>query len=251
MDSTTAAWIIASGLATAVGAPFLLLLRRPHQKLLDTLVGFTGGIMLAATIFSLLLPALDRGSLVEVVLGLVTGFILLAVFDATLPHLHHLRRNPRDHRLVRVDGERRQAVLMLSAMTIHNIPEGLAVGVAFAAGGSELGIPVAVAIGLQNIPEGFAAGAPLMAKARHPMIPVLAAAATGLVEPVAGFIGFAAVSVAGPLLAPALAFAAGAMLYVIVDELIPDSHSHGNEQLASAGLFVGFVVMLVLDVALG
>jgi zinc transporter, ZIP family len=250
MDLETAAWLVAPGLATGIGAVFLLLLRRPHQRLLDALVGFTGGIMLAAMVFSLLMPALDRGSLADVVIGFAVGFVVLAGVDAVIPHLHHLRDDARDAQRVREGGPTRQAVLMLSAMTIHNVPEGLAVGVAFGAGGMELGIPIAIAIGVQNVPEGFAAGAPLMATADRVRVPVLAAAATGLVEPVAAFVGYAAVASSTLLLPGALAFAAGAMLYVVVDELVPDSHAHGNEQLASLGMLVGFVVMLVLDVAL-
>jgi ZIP family zinc transporter len=136
-------------------------------------------------------------------------------------------------------------------MTIHNVPEGLAVGVAFAAGGPDLGIPIALAIGIQNVPEGFASAAPLLEAGYRRRTAARFGALTGTVEPPAALAAYAAFELAGGLLAVGLAFAAGAMLYVIVDELIPESHGSGNEREASLALLVGFALMLALDNAFG
>lgn len=248
LTSTELAWMIAPGLATAIGGLFLLVARRPSERALDTLLGFTAGIMLAATFFSLLVPSLERGSLGTVVLGFILGAFVVGLVDYSLPHAHLRfveRRRGRE-----LSPDRHRAGLLLGALTIHNVPEGMAVGVAFAAGGTELGIPIALAIGIQNIPEGFAAAAPLIPAGDSPRRAAVIAAVTGLVEPPAALIAFAAVGAAAALLPGALAFAAGAMLYVIVDELIPESHQRGNERLATAGLVAGFVLMMALDNAL-
>lgn len=245
MDGGTAAWIFAAGLATGVGGLGLFLLPRPSNRLLDTLLGFTAGIMLAASVFSLLVPALDLGGAAEVVAGFGAGAAVIAVLDGLVPHMH-LRfveegRGPGAHR----------TTLLLLAMTIHNVPEGMAVGVAFAAGGADLGVPIAIAIGIQNVPEGFAAVAPLAAGGVTRGRAFAIALATGAVEPPAAFAAFAAVDYAGALLPAGLGFAAGAMVYVVVDELIPESHSHGFERAASLALLAGFALMLVLDNAFG
>lgn len=243
MDSGTLAWIFAAGLATGVGGLWLLAFPRPSERLLDALLGFTAGVMLAATAFSLLVPALDEGTLAEVVAGFVAGGAVLLVLDAVLPHVH-VRFAERGHS----DGRAWQrSVLLLSALTIHNIPEGVAVGAAFAAGGADLGVPLALAIGLQNVPEGFAAAAPLLGMGRSRRAVVGFAFATGAVEPPSALAAFAAFGVASVLLPVGLAFAGGAMLYVVVDELVPESHARGNERIASAALLVGFTLMLALD----
>jgi ZIP family zinc transporter len=171
----------------------------------------------------------------------------LLALDVVVPHVH-LRYFEKGHTDV-VAG--RRAVLLLSALTIHNVPEGMAVGVAFAAGGPELGIPIALAIGIQNVPEGFAAAAPLLAAGTPRREAIGVAALTGAVEPPAALIAFAAFSVAAVLLPFGLAFAAGAMLYVVVDELVPESHARGNERAASVALLLGFALMLGLDNAFG
>lgn len=245
MEPETLAWILAAGLATGVGALALLVVRDPSERLLDGLLGFTAGVMLAATAFSLLVPALDLGTVGEVVAGFAVGGAVLFGLDRLVPHVHARFAEP-GHTL---DPQRRQAGLLLSALTIHNIPEGLAVGVAFAAGGSDLGVPIALAIGIQNIPEGFAAGAPLVRENRY--LAAGLAAATGLVEPPAALIAYAAFEVAGSLLPLGLGFAAGAMLYVIVDELVPESHLRGHDRLASGALLAGFALMMTLDNAFG
>ena len=246
MDLETLVWIVAAGAATSVGGLWLLVVPRPSDFMLDVLLGFTAGVMLAATSFSLLVPALEAGTVLEVLAAFALGGLALLGLDALVPHVH-VRFAERG----REDRTQRRALLLLSALTIHNVPEGLAVGVAFAAGGPELGVPIALAIGIQNIPEGFAAAAPLLAGGTSKRSAVAIAAATGAVEPPSALAAFAAFSLAETLLPAGLAFAAGAMLYVVVDELIPESHSQGNERAASVALLVGFGLMLALDNAFG
>jgi ZIP family zinc transporter len=247
LSTEAVVWILAAGAATGAGGLWLLVMPRPSDLLLDVLLGFTAGVMLAATAFSLLVPALERGGLAEVVTGISVGGLVLLGLDAFVPHMH-----PRFAEGGRLDDRAaRRATLLLSALTIHNIPEGLAVGVAFAAGGAELGVPIALAIGIQNIPEGFAAGAPLFAAGSSRRKAALVAAATGAVEPPSAFAALGAFGLANALLPFGLAFAAGAMLYVIVDELVPESHARGHERAASMALLAGFALMLALDNAFG
>lgn len=247
MSTADLGWMIAPGLATGIGGLFLVVIRRPSGLMMDTMLGFTAGIMLAATFFSLLVPALERGSLVEVIGGFLLGCGALALLDHVVPHAH-LRFTEAGQASATSAAQR--ATLLLSALTIHNIPEGMAVGVAFAAGGPELGIPIALAIGIQNVPEGFAAAAPLVPLGVSRGRAVGIAALTGLVEPPAALAAYAAFDVASGLLAGALAFAAGAMLYVVVDELIPEAHGRGYQTAVTAALVSGFVLMMALDNAL-
>jgi ZIP family zinc transporter len=250
VDAETLGWILASGLCTAVGGLFLLLVRRPTARLLDMLLGFTAGVMLAATAFSLLVPALERGSVGEVLAGFALGTATLVALDRYVPHAHE-RMAERGRPRTEGADPRHRAALLLSALTIHNLPEGLAVGLAFAAGGPDLGIPLAVAIGIQNVPEGFAAAAPLLSAGISARAACGVAALTGIVEPPAAIAAFQLSTLAGFALVPGLGFAAGAMLYVIADELIPESHSGGNERLATLALLVGFALMMGLDNAFG
>ena len=249
MSTETLIWIVLPGLATGLGGLALLVFRRPSDLVLDALLGFTAGVMLAATCFSLLVPALELGSLLEVVAGLAVGAAVIAALDSLIPHAH-ARFRERGRRSADERAEH-QAALLLSALTIHNIPEGMAVGVAFAAGGNELGIPIAIAIGTQNIPEGFAAAAPLLRTGVGVGTAVGVAALTGLVEPPMAVLAYAALDLFSALLPLGLSFAAGAMLFVIVDELIPESHARGNERAASIALVAGFALMLTLDNAFG
>jgi ZIP family zinc transporter len=239
-------WLIIPGLATGIGGIGLLLLLRPTAWGLDVLLGFTAGVMLAATAFSLLVPALDEGGVGEVLLGFALGCACLLALDTYLPHAHQdITEHGRG--ALRQVAARRRATLLLSALTIHNVPEGLAVGVSFAAGGTDLGIPVALAIGIQNIPEGFAAAAPLLETGATPRRAAGVAALTGIVEPPAALLAYFTFELAGGLLPVGLGFAAGAMLYVVVDELIPESHGRGHERAASLALAAGFGLMMALD----
>jgi ZIP family zinc transporter len=241
---------VAPGLATGLGGLGLLAIRgKPATRTLDVLTGLTAGIMLAAAIFSLLIPALDEGSLGGVVTGFLLGVAFLAVLDALVPHIHE-RFAERGHEADPDRPATERAWLLLSALTIHNIPEGMAVGLAFAAGGPELGVPTALAIGIQNVPEGFAAAAPLLQAGASKRKAIGFAFATGAVEPPAALLAALAAGVAGALLVGGLAFAAGAMIYVVVDELIPEAHGNGNERAATLALTGGFVLMMVLDNAL-
>ena len=250
MDAETVGWIVASGACTAVGGLFLLVVRHPTGRLLDVLLGFTAGVMLAATAFSLLVPALERGGVGEVLAGFGLGALTLLGLDRYVPHAHERMAERGAPRTEGAD-PRHRAALLLSALTIHNLPEGMAVGLAFAAGGPDLGIPLAVAIGIQNIPEGFAAAAPLLTAGVCARTAAGIAALTGAVEPPAALAAFGLSSLAGVLLVPGLGFAAGAMLYVIADELIPESHSGGNERDATLALLAGFALMMGLDNAFG
>jgi ZIP family zinc transporter len=233
-----------------LGGLALFVLRRPSAALLDTLLGFTAGVMLAATAFSLLVPALERGGLAEVIAGFALGSAFLMLLDIGVPHVH-ARFSERGRTAFEDVAAERRAALLLSALTIHNLPEGMAVGVAFAAGGDDLGVPLALAIGIQNIPEGFAAAAPLLEAGASKRTAVAVAAGTGAVEPPAALAAFAAFELAGELLPLGLGFAAGAMLYVVIDELVPESHGGGNERLATAGALAGFALMMGLDNAFG
>ena len=246
MTGPQVALVIASGLATGLGGLGLYVLRRPSQRALDCALGFTAGVMLAATMFSLLVPALEQGSLAAVVAGLVLGAGAMLVLDAVVPHAH-ARFGEHGELPAEQRAARDRTSLLLSALTIHNIPEGMAVGVAFAAGGAELGVPLAIAIGLQNVPEGFAAAAPLLQAGMSRGRAALVALATGAVEPPAAIAAYAAAELVEPLLAGGLAFAAGAMLYVIVDELVPESQARGYERAATVALIAGFILMLTLD----
>jgi len=246
VDAATAAGLVLPGLATGLGGVALLAFRNPGARTLDALLGFTAGIMLAATAFSLLVPAIERGTLAEVIVGFGLGAAVVAALDAVLPHAH-ARFRERGHRAAEEVVARQRASLLLAALTIHNVPEGFAVGVAFAVGGTDLGLPIAIAIGIQNIPEGFAATAPLLPAGTSRSRAIGIAALTGLVEIPAALGAYAAFELVDALLAPALAFAGGAMLYVVVDELIPETQSRGNERAASFALLIGFALMMALD----
>jgi zinc transporter, ZIP family len=250
VDGTTLTFLIVPGLATGVGGLVLFALRRPSARTLDGMLGFTAGVMLAAAAFGLLVPAIERGGLLEISLGLATGSIFLLGLDIAVPHAH-ARFAERGRASVERQPATQRAILLVSALTIHNLPEGMAVGLAFAAGGSELGIPVAVAIAIQNVPEGFAAAAPLLGAGLSRAKAVGVAFLTGAVEPPAALATFATSRNVETTLPFALAFAAGAMLYVVVDELIPESQARGYERVATMSLLGGFVLMLVLDSALG
>jgi ZIP family zinc transporter len=249
MDAATAIGMSCAGLATGIGGFGVLLVRNPSARLLDGLLGFTAGVMLAASSFSLLVPALAVGELWQVLAGFVAGGAFIAFVDRVLPHAHS-----RFHEQGRASAEelaaQRRGIMLVAALTIHNLPEGMAVGTAFAAGGPELGIPLAVAIGVQNVPEGFAAAAPLRTAGMTPLHAALVGLATGLVEPFAAFAAYGALDVAAGLLPLALAFAAAAMLYVTVDELIPEAQARGEERTATLALLGGFALMMVLDTAL-
>jgi ZIP family zinc transporter len=230
-----------AGLATGAGAIPVLITRRVSDRLLDVMLGFAAGVMLAATSFSLIVPAIDLGGPWVAVFGVVLGALVLHFVDRLVPHFHPaLGAEGPPSKLSRV-------WLFVLAITIHNFPEGLAVGVSFGSGDVTAGLVIATAIGLQNMPEGLAVALPLLREGYSRGKSLLYATLTGLVEPVGGLLGVAMVFVFQPILPLGLAFAAGAMLFVISDEIIPESHRKGFEREATFGLIAGFVVMMLLD----
>ncbi|MBU2601288.1 MAG: ZIP family metal transporter [Actinobacteria bacterium] len=246
---------------TALGAALVFLARDIRKRTLDAMLGFAAGVMIAASYWSLLAPAiaLSEGKSVPVwfpaVVGFMAGGLFLWGVDKVLPHVH-LGFPTEEAEGIKTSWHR--SVLLVSAITLHNIPEGLAVGVAFgaaAAGYPEATLAAAAAlalgIGIQNLPEGTAVSMPLRREGMSRVKAFGFGQASGAVEPVAGVIGALAVIVAQPLLPYALAFAAGAMIFVVVEELIPESQRGGNTDLATMGAMSGFTIMMMLDVALG
>ncbi|MCW3981336.1 MAG: ZIP family metal transporter [Candidatus Bathyarchaeota archaeon] len=230
-----------AGLATGAGALPVLFTKKVSDRLLDVMLGFSAGVMLAATSFSLIVPAIDLSSPLIAALGIMLGAFVLHLIDRFIPHLHPtLGAEGPPSKLSKV-------WLFVIAITIHNFPEGLAVGVSFGSGNVAEGLVVAMAIGLQNMPEGLAVALPLLREGYSRRKSVWYGTLTGLVEPVGGLLGVALVSIFHPILPWALAFAAGAMLFIVSDEMIPESHRKGFEREATFGLVVGFVIMMLLD----
>jgi ZIP family zinc transporter len=246
---------------TALGAAVVFFFKRINQKLLDAMMGFAAGVMIAASFWSLLAPAIEMAEnngvagWIPAATGFLAGGAMLAAIDKVLPHLHI--GFPREE-AEGVSTRWRRSVLLVLAITLHNFPEGLAVGVAFgavAAGvpGASMGAAVALAIGigLQNFPEGASVSVPLRREGMSRSRAFLYGQASGMVEPVAGVLGALAVTYVTTILPFALAFAAGAMIFVVVEELIPESQLGKHTDIATAGTLLGFTVMMVLDVALG
>jgi zinc transporter, ZIP family len=249
---------LAAGLATGLGALGIFAVRELSGRMRDLMLGFAAGVMLAATFFSLLQPALEAAAgrglsdirAVLIVAGGVTlGALALAALHALLPH-EHLLGPGRIQREGPAAVELRRIWLFVIAITLHNLPEGMAVGVGFGTGDTARGMALAIGIGAQNIPEGLAVAAALAAIGYRRRTAFWIALATGLVEPLGGFVGAAAVSAASSLLPWALGFAAGAMLFVISGEIIPETHRADSAKQATFALLAGFVLMMVLDVSL-
>jgi ZIP family zinc transporter len=244
-----------AGLMTGVGALGVFLFRELSPRLEDGLLSFAAGIMLAASFFSLLLPAIEYGevefhsrnlAVLIVIAGLLCGAAALFLMHRYLPHEHFLlgHEGPDSETLSRI-------WLFIIAITLHNFPEGMAVGVGFAGGDTANGVSLATGIGIQNIPEGLAVAVSLVAVGYTRAQGFAVGFLTGLAEPLGGLFGSVAVTIAGPLMPWTLAFAAGAMLFVISDEIIPETHSRGFENLATFSLLIGFGVMMYLDATLG
>ena len=246
---------------TALGAGIVFSAKRPNRKFLDAMLGFAAGVMIAASYWSLLAPAIEMAeggsvpSWVPATVGFLLGAIFLRGLDMTLPHLH-LFDTVEHAEGIKTTWHR--ATLLVMAITLHNIPEGLAVGVAFGAVAADLpsatlggAIALALGIGLQNFPEGMAVSMPLRREGLSRPKAFWYGQLSGMVEPAAGVAGAALVLVAKPILPYALAFAAGAMIFVVVEEVIPESQSGGHPHYATMGAMLGFAVMMTLDVALG
>jgi len=233
---------LVAGLATGAGALPVLFTRRISDRLLDIMLGFAAGVMLAATSFSLLVPSIDLGGPWVAVLGLLLGAVVLHLVDRFIPHFSPA---------FGIEGppsKLSRTWLFILAITIHNFPEGLAVGVSFGSGDISAGLVIATAIGLQNMPEGLAVALPLVREGYSRRKALWYGTLTGLVEPLGGLLGVAIVAISRPLLPWGLAFAAGAMLFVVADEMIPESHKKGYKREATFGLIAGFVIMMLLDV---
>lgn len=236
-----------------VGALAIVPWKNPTPRQLDTALGFAAGVMLAASFTSLILPGIEIGGLVPVIAGIALGVMVLDRADAWVPHVHVLvtgRR--RDDAAAGGTGRMASVILFIVAITLHNMPEGLAVGVGFGSGRVHEAVALMLAIGIQNIPEGLAvAVAARNAGMGGLWYAAFVGARAGVVEIPLAVLGAWAVSIAEPILPWAMGFAAGAMLYVISDEIIPETHGRGHERLATLGTMAGLIVMLTLDVALG
>ena len=247
---------------TALGAALVFTTKKVNQKFLDSMMGFAGGVMIAASFWSLLAPALEMAeggsypNWVPAAVGfLLGGFFLLAI-DKILPHLHPSLAVDKAEG-IHPERKRRSTLLVL-AITLHNIPEGLAIGVAFGAvaagfpSASIMGaIALAIGIGIQNFPEGVAVSMPLRRDGMSRRKSFFYGQSSAMVEPIAAVLGALAVIYIQPLLPYALSFAAGAMIFVVAEEVIPGSQEQGNGDLASVSLLIGFTIMMILDVALG
>ncbi|WP_207678323.1 ZIP family metal transporter [Desulfonema magnum] len=241
-----------AGIATGVGALPALFFKNVPDKILNTMLGGAAGVMLAATSFSLIVPGIEHGDLIWpgngvyiVVFGMLLGAVCLDRIDNWLPHEHFLMGHEGPASSLK------KIWLFVIAITIHNFPEGLAVGVGFGSGDINAGTSLAVGIGLQNMPEGLAVALPLIGLGYSRWQAIGIATLTGLVEPVGGLLGVTAVTLFHPVLPLGLAFAAGAMLFVISDEIIPETHSKGKSRLATFGVMIGFVIMMAMDNLLG
>jgi len=246
---------------TALGAALVFFFKTINRKVLDAMLGFAAGVMIAASYWSLLAPAIEMAeesnlpAWVPAAVGFLMGGLFLWIADKILPHLH-LGFPMAEAEGLKTSWQR--SVLLVLAITLHNIPEGLAVGVAFGALASDVpsatlagAMALAMGIGIQNFPEGAAVSVPLRREGISRLKSFWYGQLSGVVEPVAGVIGAAAVILIKPILPYALAFAAGAMIYVVVEELIPESQLEKNTDVATLGAMLGFTVMMTLDVALG
>ncbi len=242
---------IGVGGATVFGAIIGFIFKKISHKFTDVVLSFAAGVMLAAAVLGLILPSLEYGGkygLLTTIVGIFVGAVALNLIDKLVPHLH---------KLVGADGEQHKntnlnkVLLFVTAIAIHNFPEGLAAGVGFGSGDTSQALIIAGSIALQNIPEGMVIIAPMLSAGVSAKRTFISALITGFVEVVGTMIGYFAVSFSNAILPFGLAFAGGTMLYVISDEIIPETHSHGSERGATYALLVGFCVMLVTDILLG
>ena len=238
------------GGATVIGAIIGFIFKKISHTFSDIVLSFAAGVMLAAAVMGLILPSVDYGGkygLVITVAGVFAGAVCLNLIDKLVPHLHKLAGvEAESHKNKNLS----QVLLFVTAIAIHNLPEGLAAGVGFGSGDTSQAMIIALGIALQNIPEGMVIIGPMLAAGVKPKRTFILAIMTGLVEVVGTLIGYFAVRIAAAILPFALAFAGGTMLYVISDEMIPETHAHGSERGATYALLIGFALMLVMDVLL-
>ena len=244
------------GGATVIGAVIGFLFKKISHKFSDIVLAFAAGVMLAAAVLGLIIPSVEHGqrfgtplALVMTVAGVFAGALCLNMVDKLVPHLHKMvGTDIEDHQNNQNAGK---VLLFVMAIAIHNLPEGIAAGVGFGSGNTGEAMLIAGGIALQNIPEGMVIIGPMLAAGVKPKRTFLIALATGMVEVVGTLLGYFAVSISAAILPFARAFAGGTMLYVISDEMIPETHAHGSERGATYSLLIGFCLMLVFDILLG
>ncbi len=239
------------GGATVFGAVIGFLFKRISHKFSDIVLSFAAGVMLAAAVLGLILPSLEYGgewNILITVAGIFAGALCLNVIDKLVPHLHKLVGGETE---THNNANLGKVLLFVLAIAIHNLPEGIAAGVGFGSGNTNQALLIAGGIALQNIPEGMVIIGPMLAAGVKPGRTFVIALLTGVIEVVGTLIGYFAVSLASAILPFALAFAGGTMLYVVSDEMIPETHAHGHQRGATYALLVGFCMMLISDVLLG
>ncbi len=247
-------WLTALGVggATVIGSLLGFAFKNISHKFSDIVLSFAAGVMLAAAVIGLIIPSLEHGGnfgFPIAATGILIGALCLNLIDKFVPHLHRFVGAEEQHP---EKNERLNKVLLfVMAIAIHNLPEGIAAGVSFGSGNIAEALTVAGGIALQNIPEGMVIIAPMLASGISPSRTFICAIFTGIIEIVGTLLGFFAVSVSATILPFALAFAGGSMLYVISDEMIPETHAHGSERGATFALLIGFIVMLATDFYLG
>ena len=239
------------GCATIFGALIGFFFKGISHKFSDIILSFAAGVMLCAAVVGLIIPSLSYGgkfSIFITVLGVLAGAFAINLIDKLVPHLHKMAgKDIEDHRSSKLN----KVILFVIAIAIHNLPEGIAAGVGFGTGDVGQALVIAVGIALQNIPEGLVIIAPMLAAGISPKRTLLFASLTGVVEIIGTLLGYFAVSVSAAILPFALAFAGGTMIYVVSDEMIPETHSHGHERGATYALIFGFCLMLLIDHFLG
>lgn len=241
------------GGATIIGALIGFVFKKPSHKFNDIILSFAAGVMLAAAVSGLILPSLEydgKAPLLTTIVGVFCGAACVNVFDKIVPHLHRITGVDQEAHPEKTQ-QLNKVLLFVIAIAIHNLPEGIAAGVGFGTGNTAEALTVAGGIALQNIPEGMVIIGPMLATGMSHGRTLVIAMITGVVEVVGTLIGFFAVSVSHAVLPFALAFAGGTMLYVISDEMIPETHSHGHEMSATYSLLVGFCLMMAFDYLLG
>ncbi len=240
------------GGATVIGSVIGFIFKKISHKFSDIVLSFAAGVMLAAAVLGLVIPSVEYGgkyALLITVAGIFTGALCLNLIDKLVPHLHKLAGAEEEEH--KNNADLNKVLLFITAIAIHNLPEGIAAGVGFGSGNTSEALLIAGGIALQNIPEGMVIIGPMLAAGIKPRKTFVFAMVTGLVEVLGTLLGYFAVSVASAILPFALAFAGGTMLYVISDEMIPETHAHGSQRGATYALLFGFCVMLVSDVLLG
>lgn len=239
------------GGATVIGALIGFLFKNMSHRFSDIILSFAAGVMLSAAVLGLVIPSVEYGGkfgLITTVTGIFAGAVCLNFIDKLVPHLHKIvGADLEEHK----NSSLSKVLLFVTAIAIHNLPEGIAAGVGFGSGNTAQALLIAGGIALQNVPEGMVIIAPMIAAGVNPKRTFVLAMLTGLVEVIGTLIGYFAVSIASVILPFALAFAGGTMLYVISDEMIPETHAHGSQRGATYALLAGFCIMLISDVLLG